>query len=120
NLTTVQGVKCFGASDSLQRIESVDQLAKEFRKRKVTSYSFSDVKSLTAQKANLHWKVGIRRALLTVSLECELAVDRAHEITSELVTLNDVFLSSVAEGKVVVPFSFLRTPGVEFKLPRPP
>lgn len=117
-LTTVAGVKFFGSGERLKPIESVDQLVKEFGKRKVESYTFADAKN--EEDAKSRWSVGIRRTLVTVSLVYELSPDRFDTLTSELITLNEILLASIGDCEVAVPFSFLEVPGVKFKLPRPP
>lgn len=119
-LSVTQGVRFFGAGDKLHLVDGADQLAKEFRKRKPGTYSFSDVKDLINQEAQVDWSIGIRKAYLTVKAECESSAEHISSLSRELVVLNQILVSTVMEGKVATPFSFLRTPGVQFKLTRPP
>ncbi len=120
DLSTTKGVEFFGAGEKLQHLAGIDQLIKEFRKRKVESYSFADVKNLTIDNRRLCWTVGIRRGLLTIDLECELPFDRFDGVSHELIALNKILLSFVTKATAVSPFSFLRTPSVRFKMTRPP
>lgn len=119
-LTAVESVKWFGHTDRLKPIESVDQLVKEFGKRKVETYSFADVKNLAAEEPRRHWTVGVRKVLLMTYGDCEAERDAAITLANELLTLNEILLSFVEGGEVGIPFSFLEVPGVSFRPTRPP
>src|SRR5260370_10604494 len=109
-LRTVQEAKFFGSGNKLRPIESVDQLAQGFRKIKPGTCSFADVKDLTRQEAHLHWSIGIRKAFLTVTVECESSAEGIVNLSDELLVLNQILLSAVSHGKVASPFSFLMAP----------
>jgi hypothetical protein len=118
-LTTVAEVKFFGTGDKLKPI-SMDQLLKVFGKRKAQIHRFADVKNVRTENPRCRWAFIIRQDYVGADLYYESSPEKYNTLTSELVTLNEILLTSIEGGKVRIPFSSLGAPDVHFKVTRPP
>ncbi len=119
-LSSVSGIMFFGSSNKLTKIENVDYLVKEFAKKKVERYAFCDVKDLSKFLPQIHWDIGIRKKLFTVSLVCHSTIEKMESLISEIVEVNHILLTSIVWNQILFPFSYLELPDINFELPRPP
>jgi len=118
--TTVDGVRYFGSGEKLRPIDEVDALVGEFAKQKVESYRFSDVRSGLFLQGKRSWGISIRRSLLAITLQADVADEAVRQLAEELVALNQLLLAEITDGSVENPFSALRVPEAAYELTRPP
>ena len=117
---TVDGVKYFGAGESLKPLDGVDSLVKEFSKKRVESYTFSDVKCAIHQQGRMNWRISIRRSLFAATLQAVVPDELVHGFAEELIALNRILLTEIPDAKVENPFSALRVPEARYDVTRPP
>ena len=110
----------FGTGDRLKPATSIEPLVKEFAHHRADSYSFADVRDLSRNDPSIHLRLGIRRALLGVTLSIACTPADARDLADDLVRLNRVLFASVDDAVVDGPFSFVEVLDLPFALSRPP
>jgi hypothetical protein len=113
--STMTGVRFFGAGDRLKPLSDVDQLVQEFGKYKADSYVFADAQDLRREDPGVKWSIGIRRALLTVTVVVDAQPSDLANLADELIALDTLLVAAVTDAEVDRPFSFLEILDTDFE-----